>query len=172
MNVLAFYMAALVLVASGAFVKGCSYGEKEAEAALAAKEAEISAAVEARRKEVAHWVVEASNRQLKLQEAITKSQAEIRTKTETIIERVPIYVPSSPDSNRWLTLGWVRVHDAAALGKTLPESPGIPVEAPAGIEASRAAEVVTENYGMCLLWREQVIGWQRWYQSESEKWNR
>jgi hypothetical protein len=57
---------------------------------------------------------------------------------------------------------WVRLHDAAA------NPPGAKPVLDAGSQPSTAGEAlaaVTDNYGECYKWRDQVIGWQEWYSS-------
>lgn len=62
-------------------------------------------------------------------------------KGDTIIKRIPQYVPAStPD----LPGGWRLLHDAAATGTELPETPGDVQAEP--VSAQTAAETVAGNY--------------------------
>ena len=57
---------------------------------------------------------------------------------------------------------WVRIHDAAARpadGATEPLPAGEDEPATAGA----ALDAVTGNYAQCYRWRDQVIGWQEWW---------
>ena len=67
----------------------------------------------------------------------------IHEKGETIVQRVPIYVPSD---SPLLPAGWRVLHDAAATGN-LPPPPGSFAAAP--VEPRAAAETVAGNYARC-----------------------
>jgi hypothetical protein len=87
----------------------------------------------------------------------------VREKGETIVKEVPVYVSAETDRRFPVPRGFVRVHDAAAAG----EPAGAPAESDgeaAGVVASAAAETIAGNYAECRKWREQVIGWQDFYQ--------
>lgn len=88
--------------------------------------------------------------------------------TRTITREVPRYVQSPPPqcADSGLHAGGFRVlHDAAA-GGVVPDAARL-ADAPA-VDARAAADTIASNYGVCLEWREQVIGWQRWYQTVTE----
>lgn len=88
----------------------------------------------------------------------------VRTVTRTIIERVPAYVSPAADARCVLPLGFVRVHDAAALGLSpAPAAAGQSDEAASGLELSDVARTVAGNYGICHEAVEQVTGWQDFY---------
>lgn len=142
-----------------------------AEAALDQRNAEIEAEVARRRAEVSEWVVEASRRKEELGRKVEAAQAETRTVTREIIKEIPTYVTSYADSLGWVTHGFVRVHDAAALGTPLSLGAGGAADSASGVTPSAVAETIVRNYESCHLWREQVIGWQEWYATEKEKWN-
>lgn len=67
----------------------------------------------------------------------------IRVKGDTIVQKVPVYIPSD---SPLLPGGWRLLHDAAAAGE-LPPPPGS-VEAEA-VDPRTAAETVFANYGAC-----------------------
>lgn len=150
---------------------GCEHQRAEHyKAAYAQRSAEIEAEVARRRVEVSEWVNEASRRQEALGKKVEAGQVEIRTVTQQITKEVPVYVTALADSRNWVTLGFVRIHDAAALGKALPESTAELVDSPSGVTPSAVAETVIENYGTCRTALEVVKGWQEWYLTESENW--
>lgn len=103
-----------------------------------------------------------SERGQQLEAQLKNRKAEIRTVTNEIVREIPKVVGDGVCINP----GWVRVHDAAAAGVSV--APGEFVGPAPNITAARAAEVVTQNYGECLLWREQLLGWQKWHGEESE----
>lgn len=67
----------------------------------------------------------------------------IRVKGDTIVQKVPVYIPSD---SPLLPGGWRLLHDAAAAGE-LPPPPGS-VEAEA-VDPRTAAETVFSNYAAC-----------------------
>ena len=101
---------------------------------------------------------------------VAERETEVRTVTRTIIEKVPVYVTAEADLLP-VPLGFVRLHDAAALG-----TPAVPfgaresADSPSGVALSTVAGTVAYNYGECLGWREQVIGWQAWYAEQKAAW--
>lgn len=81
---------------------------------------------------------------------------EIRVKGDTIVKKVPIYVPAGlPD----LPPGWRLLHDHAAAG-TVPGSSENANGAPVAPEV--AAVAVADNYATCLANTQQLRGLQEW----------
>jgi hypothetical protein len=75
--------------------------------------------------------------------------------THTLQREIPSYVTPATDRAFPLPRGFVRLHDAAATG-VLP-GPARTTDAEASdVTASRAAGVITANYGTCLAIREQL----------------
>lgn len=99
-------------------------------------------------------------------------EAGVRTITRTLIEKVPVYVTAEADRNAVVPVGFVRLHDAAAAGTpAVPFGAGESADTPSGLALSAVASTVTDNYGQCLAWRSQVIGWQDWYAQQKAAWN-
>lgn len=67
----------------------------------------------------------------------------IRVKGDTIVQKVPVYIPSD---SPLLPGGWRLLHDAAAAGD-LPPPPGSIEAAP--VDPRAAAETVFANYAAC-----------------------
>lgn len=87
----------------------------------------------------------------------------VREKGETIVKEVPVYVSAETDSRFPVPRGFVRVHDAAAAGE--PAGPAAESDGEASpVVASAAAKTIAGNYAECRRWREQVIGWQDFYE--------
>lgn len=93
--------------------------------------------------------------------------------TQTQVREVEHYVPMVLESEAArqcarLPGGWRVLHDAAAAG--LPAPPPAPVGTPdtPGPTPTDSLRAVVGNYGQCLAWRDQVIGWQRWYETVSK----
>lgn len=140
-----------------------------AEAALKAAQAQARAATDViGRTQQAAIVSEDVGR------AVEAAQVETRIVYRTITERIPVYVTPETDRAVVLPLGFVRLHDAAAAGTVaaLPDRAGQPADAPSGIALSAAAGTIVGNYGTCLDWRNQVIGWQGWYAEQSASWGK
>lgn len=130
---------------------------------VAHEQAAQAARVEAARKAVVKTEAKADAITADVGQKAEVKQAEIRTVTRTIIEKVPVYVTPKADAQCVVTRGFVRLHDAAAAGR-LPEVANGPDDAdsPAGIPLSTAASTVAANYGQCLQWRSIAEGWQDW----------
>lgn len=97
----------------------------------------------------------------------TDTQVQIRTVTQTIIKEVPVYVSAETDARFALPVGLVRVHDAAAAGRPLPEPAGEPDGAAGDLEASDVAPswlaaTIAENYGTCRLDQSRLADLQDW----------
>lgn len=138
-----------------------------------------------RNDEARAWKARESERQLAeakrrvaLQAQVDELSADLETArgrrevvTRTITKEVPRYVQSPPAqcADAGLHAGGFRVlHDAAA-GAVLPD-PARLADAPA-VDARAAADTIAGNYATCNEWREQVIGWQRWYETIKESGN-
>lgn len=105
---------------------------------------------------------------------VESTRQTVRVETRTIIEKVPVYVTVEADRLYPVPVGFVRLHDAAAAGSsaTLPDGAGEPADAPSGLAFSAVARTVVGNYGQCLEWRAQLIGWQDWYGAQKAAWDR
>jgi hypothetical protein len=130
-------------------------------------ETKIAAANAERDQEIAAWKIKEADLNTKLETKTTEKVVEVRTVTKEVVHEIPVYIPSTLDVN----LGFVLIHNAAAEGKRLPDSPSGPVDKASGIGLPRVAETVANNYAECRVWREQVIGWQEWYENQHTEWN-
>lgn len=81
--------------------------------------------------------------------AVEKLRTVTEWRTRTIIERIPYEVPSDP-ARPGLPWGFIRLHDAAAVGVSeAPDRPSQPDVGPSPVTDARALEVIAENYGAC-----------------------
>lgn len=82
-----------------------------------------------------------------------------------ITKEVLRYVEVTPSADRVLLPGtWRLRHDAAATGVPLkPGAASLSVAASWPVEDAAALETVGDNYRDCRTWRDQLIGWQRYY---------
>ena len=105
-------------------------------------------------------------------EAVANAVDRVQWRTRTIIREVPVYVtPETDRSYGDLPLGFVRLHDAAATGTApVPFGTGESSGTSGGVAPSAAISTIADNYGTCRVWREQVIGWQDWYATQSALW--
>ena len=85
----------------------------------------------------------------------------VRETGATIVKEVPVYVSPEADAACVLPRGFVRLHDAAAAGRS-PEPAGSSDAAPAGIALSTVAGTVADNYERCHENAEQLIALQAW----------
>jgi hypothetical protein len=93
-------------------------------------------------------------------------QTRIRTITRTLVHEVPVAIPPSVDRAFPLSVGFVRLHDAAALGLDLSDiaaPAGAADDAAARVGASDAARVIAANYGDCRADAQELADWQAWY---------
>lgn len=105
-------------------------------------------------------------------EAVAQAVDRVQYTTRTIIKEIPNYVTREADASGNITDGFVRLHDAAATGTApVPFRAGESPDAPSGLATSTVAASVVDNYGTCNTWREQVIGWQSWYNTQRELWD-
>jgi len=125
-------------------------------------------------KEAERQLAEA-RRRVALQQQVDQLGADLETAraqrqviTRTITREVPRYVQSPPAAcaDTGLHAGGFRVlHDAAAAAAA--PDPARLADAPA-VDARAAADTIANNYATCHEWREQVIGWQRWWSTVRE----
>lgn len=134
-------------------------------AARAEMRAEIEAAHQRRRVEVAEFVVDLSAKAAALREKLNRDQGEARTVTRTLIQEVPRYVTPLADSRCVVPLGFVQHHDAAWAAR-MPDpaaAAGGLVDQPSGVPLSRVESVATENAGACHDLRAEAAAWRSWY---------
>jgi hypothetical protein len=94
-------------------------------------------------------------------------KVEIRTVTQTLTKEVPYAVPSDPTRGS-LSVGFVRLHDAAILGvPRVPDPAGRPDAAPSGYADAQLAETDIANAGACLSNAETVIAWQDYWSRQA-----
>jgi hypothetical protein len=93
-----------------------------------------------------------------------------RVVTRTITERIPVYVPVEADARCVVPTGFVRLHDAAAVGdlSAVPESAGVADDGPSGLALSDVAEVVADNYGSARQNVAQLKALQEWVRGMAE----
>lgn len=92
-----------------------------------------------------------------------------QVKDRIIYRDVIKYETITPSSSRvMLPSSWRLLHDAAAIGE-----PADAVALASGkaepVGDAEAIETVSGNYETCRNWREQVIGWQQWYEVVTKK---
>lgn len=101
------------------------------------------------------------------------AKAEIRWRTRTLVERIPIYVrEDAQHPAQFVPIGFVRLHDAAAGGTALPDAAGIADDAASAVTLATVAGTVIDNYGSCNATREQLIGLQGWVRAQQAAWDR
>lgn len=150
-------IAGALALAGVSFYEGHHYATLQAQAALVGaqnaviatkdKQAQVTATVEA---------------------AADTKQVEVRTVTQTIIKRIPIYVSPKADAGCAVPVGAVRLFAAAARGvPDLPDPAGRPDDAPAGVELSAVAAAAAEDLGTCQGIRARLISLQDWIAAQA-----
>ena len=87
----------------------------------------------------------------------------VREAGQTITKKVNVYVPRNVCI---LPAGFTSLHDAAATGRVLPDTPGDSHAAP--VDAQDVAATVSENYTTARLNAEQLIALQNWIRAQQK----
>ncbi|MGO4704071.1 hypothetical protein [Dyella sp. 2RAB6] len=90
----------------------------------------------------------------------------VREKGQSILQKVPVYVPASADAACVVPAGFVRLHDAAAAS-AMPDRPGAANAQASGVALSAVAGTVVDNYTTCHAIAEQLIALQDWVRVNS-----
>lgn len=92
----------------------------------------------------------------------------VMAQSAVIVKQVPVYVTRQADARCTVPVGFVRLHDAAAQGQSLPAAPGGAVDAPSGLALSAVASTVAGNYGICRATAERLSALQDWVKRQHE----
>lgn len=98
------------------------------------------------------------------------AQVQIRTVTRTIIKEVPTYVTAAADHDFPLSVGFVRVLDAGALGvdvSRVPGPAGKPDDSASPIAPSFVAAGAIDDFGICRANSERQAALQGWIKAEA-----
>lgn len=98
-------------------------------------------------------------------------QTQIKYVTRTIIKEVPRVLPPETDARFPLSNGFVRLHDAAAQGRELPDvsqSPGGTDGQASAVAESAAAKTIVANYGECLADQQRLSAAQDWINAQAK----
>lgn len=110
----------------------------------------------------------ASQASAQVGERLEARAAETRTVYRTLIREVPHVVTPEMDRAYPLSVGWVRLHDAGALGVPLaPDPSGRADDAPSEVDSADAIGIILDNYETANQCRSTVLAWQDWYRSVS-----
>lgn len=108
-----------------------------------------------------------------VEEKATERQIEIRTVTETLIKKVPVYVTKKADAKCPIPAGAVQLHDSAARHLPLVPIPAgkldggtAGVDDPSGILLSQILDTVAKNYGRYYEVRGQLLDLQGWIRQQ------
>ena len=99
----------------------------------------------------------------------TVAQTVIVTQTRTIIKEVPTYVTAATDARFPLSVGFVRLHDAGALGLDMPlvtDRAGQPDGSASSVPPSGLAAIIASNYGQCRADAQQLADLEQWVRDE------
>lgn len=122
--------------------------------------------------ERAHAAEVAQKEQARMQAAtdslfaqLEAERAKVKVKDRIIIKEVVRYEQIVPIDRRVeLDGAWRVLHDAAASGEPA-ETSTISDGTASPVTDASALETVSENYADCRGWRDQVIGWQKFWDS-------
>lgn len=102
------------------------------------------------------------------------AQRRIRYVTRTIAKEIPTILTPEVDRRFPLSVGFVRVFDAAALGvdlSALPDPAGQPDDSASPVKPSSAASIVNADFGECHLDQERLTGLQEWVRDTAANFN-
>jgi hypothetical protein len=154
----------LLVLALAIHHSGYASGVKHEERAAAAR-LEVAKKTIAKREGKAEAITAAAT------SSLAGARAEIRYRTKTLVEKVPVYVSSKSDDGCSVPVGFVRLHDAAAGGAPgLPAAASGSLDAPSGLELSAALSTVIANYGVAYDWRAEAVTWRAWYAQQAAAW--
>jgi len=104
------------------------------------------------------------------EEANIKKQQVIITQTQTIIQKVPVYVTAQIDQSFPLPCAFIRLHDAAASGadpSTITLPTGLVDASTCPVKASDAIGIIVSNYGQYQSVAAQLTALQAWITQEN-----
>lgn len=96
------------------------------------------------------------------------AQQKIVTRTVEIVRKVPVYVSPETDKHFPLPCGFVRLHDAAALGTepdAIPNPAGKSDDSACEVTASQAASIIAENYGTANATAQRLKSLEDWVEA-------
>ena len=99
------------------------------------------------------------------------AQDRIIYRTKTLTRLVNVYVPIAADAHFPLPDGLVRVHDAAAVGADLPDTPAGSPDTASPVAASKLAAVIVSNYGECHADVARLLALQDWVRQQAAAFN-
>lgn len=150
-------IAIILILSLGAYVLGYLRGTDRESAKhdqYVAKQAAAATTVERRYQQIATKTEQTQRERVRI---IYLQGAEIE-------KQVPVFVPKLDDERFAVSNGWVRIYDAAFSG----EATGAASESdrePSELPISAIAEVNAHNATACRQWREQALGWRKFYES-------
>lgn len=110
-----------------------------------------------------------------IQAGLQKAQDHVRVVTRIIRYKVPVYVAAQDDARCTINTGFVRVFNAAAAGRPLPDVPGRAgrdaLDAPSGVSLSAVADATVTNDAAFYTLRNEVTGWRDWYAGQKAAFN-
>ncbi len=106
---------------------------------------------------------------IRLSAALERDAAAARTVYRTLYREIPRHVPAQAVARCDVPVGFVRVHDAAAVAvPAVPDPVGRPDEAASGVGLDRVAVAVAGNYETCNAVRAQLAALQSWVRAMSD----
>lgn len=99
------------------------------------------------------------------------ARVQVQTRTTTLIQKVPVYVPAKADADCTVPSGFVGLWNAGAAGSEIPGPPGGSVEAPSGVHLSAVLAADLANFGIAYDWRAEAMNWRAWYVREKAAWD-
>lgn len=117
-------------------------------------------------KKVLEIQVQSAEANTKLVDKI-KENEKLRKERQNATQTIITQVVKQTDSQCTLSNGFVRVHDSASQDK-IPDSTRSTDGTTSNVKPSEFLTTVTNNYATCYDIREKLIGWQEWYKTQKE----
>lgn len=150
-------LVAIAALTAGAWLAGNIHGHRaegdHRDAQQMAAERLAEAVREDRRKRVDRLALD-----------LERARAERRVVYRTITQEVDRYVEVTPAADRCTLPGtWRLRHDLAATGQAAADAARVAAGAAGPVDDAAALATIADNYADCREWREQLVGWQRWW---------
>ena len=148
-------VVAIALLVFGVFFEGAKINEESWKLKVADAE-----------KKVLELQAQSAEANTKLVEKIAENE-KLRKEKKNETTRIITKVVTKYDNKCELSNAFVQLHNSASQDAVPPSAEQI-VGGTSDVKASEVLDVVTDNYSICYDIRDRLIGWQEWYKTQRE----
>lgn len=148
-------VVAIALLVFGVFFEGARFNEDSWRLKVADAE-----------KKVLEMQAQSAEANTKLAEKIAENES-LRKAKKNETTKIITQVVTKYDNKCELSNAFVQLHDSASQD-SVPPSPEQITGGASDVKASEVLDVVTDNYSICYDIRDRLIGWQEWYKTQRE----